>query len=484
MVIDWTAIDGPASAQAFGDRLLESPRSFADRTSISGGIDFAVAQFARAPFTAERQTIDVSGDGTNNAGRDVTLARDEALRLGITINGLVILSERPLPWNPEHTNPPGGLASYYRTHVVGGPGAFVLEAKDFNAFGQAIIKKLIAEIADAAPMGKAAAAAVALIGSRASHERVTEAEQVGRGEMDGIFRHNSTPTQPDIRNLTAAAGFKRLGFVLLAAIAVGAGVFTAASFLISAASVRAQVMSEIRAVTGLNPILRGAATVSLFPTGSVSFDDVVLGDAAHPALTAERLTARLRFFPLLIGRVEIADVALDQPTIAIDLDGDGGSNWSGLIGALARSQNTGAARVAAFSEMRINNGTVVMRNEAQQDLRDARHRATLAGLAVNFQELRRHRPRDLERRAARFDRDARRFFGSPCRRPHRPQAARRRRPDEGRLRGRGQRAADGQGRRHASPPTPPRCATRWPGSDRSRCPAAASGISPSRRRPM
>ena len=157
VVIDWTAIDGPASAQAFGDRLLESPRSFADRTSISGGIDFAVAQFARAPFTAERQTIDVSGDGTNNAGRDVTLARDEALRLGITINGLVILSERPLAWNPEHTNPPGGLASYYRTHVVGGPGAFVLEAKDFNSFGQAIIKKLIAEIADAAPMGKAAA---------------------------------------------------------------------------------------------------------------------------------------------------------------------------------------------------------------------------------------------------------------------------------------------------------------------------------------
>jgi AsmA protein len=184
--------------------------------------------------------------------------------------------------------------------------------------------------------------------------------------MDGIFRHNSAPTQPDIRNLTAAAGFKRLGFVLLAAIAVGAGVFTAASFLISAASVRTQVMSEIRAVTGLNPILRGKATVSLFPTGRVSFDDVVLGDATHPALAAERLTARLRFFPLLIGRVEIADVALDHPTITIDFDGDGGSNWSGLIGALARSQKKDAARVAAFSEMRINNGTLVMRNEAHK----------------------------------------------------------------------------------------------------------------------
>ncbi len=151
VVIDWTAIDGPKAAQAFGDRLLETPRSFADRTSISGGIDFAVSQFAHAPFTAERQTIDVSGDGTNNAGRDVTKARDEALALGITVNGLVILSERPLPWNPEHTNPPGGLAHYYRTNVIGGPGSFVLEAKDFNSFGQAIIKKLIAEIADATP---------------------------------------------------------------------------------------------------------------------------------------------------------------------------------------------------------------------------------------------------------------------------------------------------------------------------------------------
>ena len=99
----------PKAAQAFGDRLLESPRSFADRTSISGGIDAAVAQLARAPFEAQRRTIDVSGDGTNNAGRDVGQARDEAVALGISINGLVILSETPLPWNPEHTNPPGRL---------------------------------------------------------------------------------------------------------------------------------------------------------------------------------------------------------------------------------------------------------------------------------------------------------------------------------------------------------------------------------------
>ena len=148
VVIDWTVVDGPKTAQAFGDRLLESPRSFADRTSISGGIDAAVAQLARAPFEAQRHTIDVSGDGTNNAGRDVGLARDEALALGISINGLVILSETPLPWNPEHTNPPGGLTKYYRDNVIGGPGSFVLEAKDFNSFGEAIVKKMIAEIAE------------------------------------------------------------------------------------------------------------------------------------------------------------------------------------------------------------------------------------------------------------------------------------------------------------------------------------------------
>jgi hypothetical protein len=151
VVIDWTIIDGAKAAQGFGDQLLELPRSFADRTSISGGIDFAMEQLTRAPFAAKRRTIDVSGDGTNNAGRDVGAARDEALAKDVTINGLVILSERPLAWNPEHTNPPGGLANYYREHVVGGPGAFVLEAKDFNSFGQAIINKLMAEIALAEP---------------------------------------------------------------------------------------------------------------------------------------------------------------------------------------------------------------------------------------------------------------------------------------------------------------------------------------------
>ena len=35
--------------------------------------------------------------------------------------------------------------------MVGGPGAFVVVAEDFNSFGQAIVKKLIAEIAELPP---------------------------------------------------------------------------------------------------------------------------------------------------------------------------------------------------------------------------------------------------------------------------------------------------------------------------------------------
>ena len=147
LVIDWTVIDGPAAARKFGDQLLELPRSFADRTSISGGIEFAAAQIARAPFEASRRTIDVSGDGTNNAGRDVRLARDEVVAKGIVVNGLVILSDRPIPWNAEHTNPPGGLEKYYHDNVIGGPGAFVMVAENFNSFGRAIVRKMIAEIA-------------------------------------------------------------------------------------------------------------------------------------------------------------------------------------------------------------------------------------------------------------------------------------------------------------------------------------------------
>jgi hypothetical protein len=157
LVVDWTTISDADSAKSFADRLLEAPRSFADRTSISAAIEFAMAQLGRAPFRSQRRTIDVSGDGTNNSGRDVAQARDEALAQDVTINGLVILSETPLAWNPDHTNPAGGLENYYRQNVIGGPGAFVLAAQGFNSFGEAIVKKMISEVAQADPAHRALA---------------------------------------------------------------------------------------------------------------------------------------------------------------------------------------------------------------------------------------------------------------------------------------------------------------------------------------
>jgi Protein of unknown function (DUF1194) len=145
IVIDWTIVHDEASAKEFSAQVIEAPRAFAER--VSGGIDFAVAQLIRSPYHAVRRTIDISGDGTNNSGRDVIGARDEALAKGVTINGLVILTENPPSYNADHTNPPGGLDNYYRNNVVGGPGAFVMVAEDFESFGQAILNKLIAEIA-------------------------------------------------------------------------------------------------------------------------------------------------------------------------------------------------------------------------------------------------------------------------------------------------------------------------------------------------
>ena len=147
LVIDWSVIDGIDSARRFGDLILKAPRSFFGSTSIGGGIDFAAAQLARAPFETARRTIDVSGDGTNIAGVDVRLARNRAVANGITINGLVILTDIQYSRVPWHTNPPGGLEQYYRDNVIGGPGAFVSVAEDFNSFGRSMVQKLIAEIA-------------------------------------------------------------------------------------------------------------------------------------------------------------------------------------------------------------------------------------------------------------------------------------------------------------------------------------------------
>ena len=135
-VVEWTLVGDEESATTFAAAIERTPRQlFSGGTSISGAIDYAMTLFPKSPFRAPRRVIDVSGDGSNNRGRSVTLARDEAVDAGVIINGLPILALEP------------DLGRYYQNSVIGGPGAFVVTAKDFETFGEAILKKLIAEIA-------------------------------------------------------------------------------------------------------------------------------------------------------------------------------------------------------------------------------------------------------------------------------------------------------------------------------------------------
>ncbi|HTZ37154.1 MAG TPA: DUF1194 domain-containing protein [Stellaceae bacterium] len=147
IVVDWTTIHDGEDAAVVASAILAAPRSFLSRTSISEAIDFSVAQLAAAPASAERKVIDISGDGTSNAGRPVGDARDEAVAKGITINGLAIINTQINPGFLSHTQPPGGLPNYYRENVIGGTGAFLLVVENFATFTEAMTRKLVSEIA-------------------------------------------------------------------------------------------------------------------------------------------------------------------------------------------------------------------------------------------------------------------------------------------------------------------------------------------------
>ena len=165
--------------------------------------------------------------------------------------------------------------------------------------------------------------------------------------------------------MTAATGLKRLGISVGVVIAAGLAALVAASFLVSPDGARDAVTAQIRAVTGLDPALRGPVHVSLFPSGTVSLDDVVLGEdnGQAPPILAERLIAHLRVVPLLLGRIEIADITLDRPRIAVQIAADGRSNWSPLLAALARALKQ-PDRITSFTEIRIDNGAVTIRDAA------------------------------------------------------------------------------------------------------------------------
>jgi hypothetical protein len=140
VAVPWTKVSDAASANALADKIAAAPRAlFGGGTSISGAIDTSMGLLFDNPYRTARRVIDVSGDGANNRGRPAAQARDEAVRAGVGINGLPILALEP------------DLDRYYEQNVIGGPGAFMVAAKDFETFGEAILKKLIAEIAGTVP---------------------------------------------------------------------------------------------------------------------------------------------------------------------------------------------------------------------------------------------------------------------------------------------------------------------------------------------
>ncbi len=159
---------------------------------------------------------------------------------------------------------------------------------------------------------------------------------------------------------------KRIAILIAVVVAAGISIIAAVTLVIPVDTVRVAVENEIRAVTGLDPRLRGPVSVSMFPAPTVEFSDVVLGEpvAGETAFAVELLKANLRLMPLLAGRIEIADISLTKPHIAVTVYPDGRTNWSPLIDILARALKPDAKRderVLSFSEIRINNGVVAVR---------------------------------------------------------------------------------------------------------------------------
>lgn len=148
-LVDWTMVENENSLQEVAQKLAESGYSPARWTSISGALDFGVRRFEESPFSSERRAIDISGDGSNNHGRDVALAREEALAKGLTINGLPIVGDRLSKYGWPRS---ADVDYYYENSVIGGPGAFVIAADSMHAFAEAILRKMVKEIA-AIPAG-------------------------------------------------------------------------------------------------------------------------------------------------------------------------------------------------------------------------------------------------------------------------------------------------------------------------------------------
>jgi hypothetical protein len=147
VIMPWRLVDGPDSAQAVSDEIGRQRLRRAARTSISGALYYSASLFQESGFRGIRRVIDVSGDGTNNQGQIVTVARDEVLSRGITINGLPIMLKRPQPGSVDIDD----LDIYYEDCVIGGAGAFVVPIREREKFREAIRTKLVLEIAGRQP---------------------------------------------------------------------------------------------------------------------------------------------------------------------------------------------------------------------------------------------------------------------------------------------------------------------------------------------
>jgi len=139
ITVGWTRLADVTSAAAFAAAVHATMRSSEGLTAIGPALLAAAGAFDHLPEPAPRRIIDISGDGMANFGLPPAVARDRIVAAGISINGLAILTEEP--W----------LAAYYRGNVIGGPGAFVLAVQDFRSFADAMLRKLVQEIAGAGP---------------------------------------------------------------------------------------------------------------------------------------------------------------------------------------------------------------------------------------------------------------------------------------------------------------------------------------------
>jgi hypothetical protein len=150
ILMPWRLIDGPESADAVASEIARAPYRRAPRTSIYGALQFARPLFDASGYRGIRRVIDVSGDGSNNMGPQVTLMRDEVLAAGITINGLPIMLKRENVYG-MYGMTMQNLDIYYEDCVIGGPGAFVVAIKDREQFKEATRTKLVLEIAGVTP---------------------------------------------------------------------------------------------------------------------------------------------------------------------------------------------------------------------------------------------------------------------------------------------------------------------------------------------